>query len=71
VKSGKAKRPAVELLPVTLRSATPPASMVVHGVGPSRRVEILLPNGGVIRAEPPVDPDWLGRLILAAGDKAC
>jgi hypothetical protein len=45
--------------------------MVVHEVGPSTRVEIVLPNGSVVRAEPPVDPGWLGRLILAAGDRAC
>jgi hypothetical protein len=70
-KSGKAKHLAVELLPVTLRSAAPRPSVAVHEAGPSLRVEILLPNGSVIRAEPRVDPDWLGRLILVAGDKAC
>jgi hypothetical protein len=70
-KSGKGKLPAVELLPVTVRSAAPPTSTVVHGAGPSAHVEILLPNGSVVRAEPAVDPDWLGRLILAAGDRAC
>ena len=69
LKSGKAKSPSVELLPVTLRSSEPPR-MVVHGVGPSTSVEIVLPNGSVIRAEPPVDPCWLGRLILAAGDRS-
>ena len=70
-KSGRAKHPAVELLPVRLRSSAPPPSMVVHGVWSSARVEIVLPNGSVIRAEPPVDPGWLGRVIAAAGDRAC
>jgi hypothetical protein len=70
-KPGREKHPRVELLPVRLRSSAPPPSMVVHSAGPSTRVEILLPNGSVIRAELPVDPDWLGRLILAAGDRAC
>ena len=71
VKSGRAKRPAVELLPVTLRTLAPAPSMEARGTGPSTRVEIVLPNGSVVRAEPPVDPGWLGRLILAAGDRAC
>jgi len=71
VKSGRATHPGVELLPVRLRSSAPPASTVVHEAGPSARVEILLPNGSVIRAEPRADPDWLGRLILAAGGRAC
>jgi hypothetical protein len=71
LKSGKAKCRSVELLPVTLRSSAPPPSMVVHEAGPSTRVEIVLPNGSVIRAEPPVDAGWLGRLVLVAGDRAC
>jgi hypothetical protein len=60
----------VELLPVRLRSSAPPASTVVPGAGPSARLEILLPNGGVILAKPQADPDWLGRLILAADGPA-
>jgi hypothetical protein len=62
---------SVELVPVRLRTQRSRMDMGSQEPGAGARIEIVLPNGSVVRATPIVDPRWLGRLIVEAGAGSC
>ena len=59
--------PPTALLPVKVLSPAGRSLLAAPESASPTYVQIVLPNGSLIHAAPPVDPRWLGRLIAEAG----